>query len=76
MVIVRRFFRRIFELWHTDMGLGSIDPRFDAMREEDLDANVDEEDVVDPDVEEDDDNDAVDDHEGIAGGPVDMDKVD
>lgn len=33
MVIVRRFFRRIFEISHNDMGLGSIDPRFDAVRE-------------------------------------------
>lgn len=55
---------------------GSIDPRFDVVKEEDFESNAAEEDVVDPDLEENIDEDDIEGHEVVAGGPVDMDEVD
>ncbi|KAL1821525.1 hypothetical protein ACET3Z_016394 [Daucus carota] len=36
MVIIAQPFGRVFELWSLDMGLGSSDPRYVAVHEEDL----------------------------------------
>lgn len=36
MVVIARPFGEIFEIWSRDMGLGSADPRFLAVNEEDL----------------------------------------
>ncbi|KAL1816674.1 hypothetical protein ACET3Z_019248 [Daucus carota] len=47
MVIISQPFGEIFEFWSRDMGLGSAEPRFIAVHEDDLNpAVVDEEDVA------------------------------
>lgn len=72
IVIVRRFFGRIFEIWHSDMGPGSVDPRIDAVREEDLEAKAAEEDVFNPGLNENEEEEDSESQAGAGGGPVDM----
>ncbi|KAL1805159.1 hypothetical protein ACET3Z_028227 [Daucus carota] len=53
MVIIAQPFGRVFDLWNADMGLGSADPRYLAVHEEDLNpAVVDGDEPAIPEVED------------------------
>ncbi|KAL1823966.1 hypothetical protein ACET3Z_010744 [Daucus carota] len=53
MVIFMQPFGRVFELWNRDMGLGSAEPRFMAVHEEDLvPAVVNGDEKAEPEVED------------------------
>ncbi|KAK1354849.1 hypothetical protein POM88_048105 [Heracleum sosnowskyi] len=48
MVIIKKPFGRVFELWSKDMGLGPVGPQFRAVHEEDLNVEVMEDEVINP----------------------------
>ncbi|XP_074374600.1 cytochrome P450 CYP72A219-like [Apium graveolens] len=48
IVIIERDFGRIEEIWYLDMGLGNIDQRFRAVRQSEIEADVMEDEVIDP----------------------------
>ncbi|KAK1390607.1 hypothetical protein POM88_018785 [Heracleum sosnowskyi] len=48
MVVIKRPFGRVYELWSKDMGLGPVGPQFRAVHEEDLNVEVMEDVVINP----------------------------
>ncbi|KAK1360504.1 hypothetical protein POM88_044978 [Heracleum sosnowskyi] len=50
MVVIKRPFGRVYELWSKDMGLGPVGPQFRAVHEEDLNVEVMEDVVINPPV--------------------------
>ncbi|KAK1404465.1 hypothetical protein POM88_004070 [Heracleum sosnowskyi] len=48
MVVIKKPFGRVYELWSKDMGLGPVGPQFRAVHEEELNMEVMEDVVINP----------------------------
>ncbi|KAK1397861.1 hypothetical protein POM88_007724 [Heracleum sosnowskyi] len=48
MVVIKRSFGRVYELWSKDMGLGPVGPQFRAVNEEEMAVEVMEDGVINP----------------------------
>ncbi|KAK1365470.1 hypothetical protein POM88_041031 [Heracleum sosnowskyi] len=48
MVVIKRSFGRVYELWSKDMGLGPVGPQFRTVNEEEMAVEVMEDGVINP----------------------------